>query len=610
MGDFIKNNLKSWLVRQPWVWAIAGGVILFFSLILLLTMAGAGSSSADNDTSDMYSSSGGTSDDQWEQLIRYIGNMEGGKETYKNSKGEECYKVIFDAAAGNPGIVGLDFVAGGYGSYFSGLGYDISVGALIPVDVVNVKKAETIKEGIYKEVEGYCTGLNLTQYQLFALTSRAFNHGSYGAINTAYTSESFIDAYKNYWNQSRDDKFKKSNQADLTHKLYSRAMNGSTKSNGVYYSGLERRRESEFRLFQCGWYHTDTSWCAAAMDEQFIEYIPSSGDAAGILASAEKIHKYMEDNNYTYSLDTSRLASTFEASKQYKVSCCATYVSWVLRDAGLIDTCVHHCGTESGIGPVLRATGKFKELDITSLSQLQPGDVMWYPNQHTEIYAGNGTIYNAGSTDAIQRANPYSSSRTPSKAFRCIATSSSGGGSSQSANISKGGYDSIYKSSITGKTFKEFKQNSPSYSYPSIPSNCSWRSECGTVSTIIIGSGYNSNVTMKTGADLLWSTGGSTSIPGYISTTTKKSTTSSSTSVSTVRSYLQKGYVGVIHNPGYSGNGHFVAILDISSDGNKVYISNPDIYGASGGANGATKQGWNNISTVCNAIDNVVWVGK
>ena len=85
-----------------------------------------------------------------------------------------------------------------------------------------------------------------------------------------------------------------------------------------------------------------------------------------------------------------------------------------------------------------------------------------------------------------------------------------------------------------------------------------------------------------------------------------------SISVSSMTKHLKKGDVAVIHNPGYSGNGHYLALLDISKDGKEVYISNPDVYGGkTGGYNGATKQGWNSISKVCSALNETVdWVKK
>ena len=55
-------------------------------------------------------------------------------------------------------------------------------------------------------------------------------------------------------------------------------------------------------------------------------------------------------------------------------------------------------------------------MEIESFEDLEPGDIVFMTSEdvpdgigHTQIYAGNNTWYNAGSTTAIQRASPYTS---------------------------------------------------------------------------------------------------------------------------------------------------------------------------------------------------------
>ena len=43
---------------------------------------------------------------------------------------------------------------------------------------------------------------------------------------------------------------------------------------------------------------------------------------------------------------------------------------------------------------------------VNSVSELQPGDVLYYSYGHVEIYAGDGKVYNAGSGNAIRGASP------------------------------------------------------------------------------------------------------------------------------------------------------------------------------------------------------------
>ena len=52
--------------------------------------------------------------------------------------------------------------------------------------------------------------------------------------------------------------------------------------------------------------------------------------------------------------------------------------------------------------------------EIFSYSELEPGDVVFMtsnstPNGigHVQLYAGDGTWYNAGNTNSIQRESPY-----------------------------------------------------------------------------------------------------------------------------------------------------------------------------------------------------------
>ena len=589
----IKRKIRTLLTIKVTVPVIAFGLIII--TVLGMFMAG-GDSNGDgvDDEEENYGTDGmsSTSSAGFEQLVRWNAYMEHGIDIAKYTG--DSYEFLADGYGG-VAILGLD--TRWFSDHFVKLGYSTSVGSKVPRDIVESYYREVIKS-MYEEVKAKVTssGCNMTEYQLYALTARRYNWGKIG--------ENTISSYKSYWNQSRDDKYsQRIKQGDYSHKLYSQCL--CEPSNGGV---LTRRRKEEWDLFQCGYF--------SLIDEWYTEPTAVAGDASGILASAEKIHKYMEDNKYIYSLNTAQLASTFESSKTYKATCCASYVSWVLLDAGLINTCSHNAG---GVADILSANSKFEKIQAKSLSDLKAGDILVYASgsvrKHTEIYAGNGTIYNAGyegtsgTAGGVRGSAPASMNTGYLTSYTTYAFRLKAQSKTEPASVSQGGYSAIHTSGITGKKFKEFKQNSQGYNYPAIPSNCSWSSECGTVSTIIIGSGYDNKVSIKTAADLLYSTSGHTDIYGYMTKMTGKSTTISGTGVNDVTKMLKNGYVGIIHNPGYSSRGHYVAIIDISSDGKKVYIANPDVYGsATGGNNGATKNGWNDISTVCNAIDFAVWV--
>lgn len=138
-----------------------------------------------------------------------------------------------------------------------------------------------------------------------------------------------------------------------------------------------------------------------------------------IIEVADMIHKYMEQNNYTYCvLDNSNqyeecgkynkahgLNRTFEESKTgYHNTCCATYVSWVLQMVGYIDDSDHSDGAETLAQTILMGKYGWKRV---SVAEAQPGDILYYTYGHIEIYAGNNTKYNAGSGEEIRRISPY-----------------------------------------------------------------------------------------------------------------------------------------------------------------------------------------------------------
>ena len=62
-----------------------------------------------------------------------------------------------------------------------------------------------------------------------------------------------------------------------------------------------------------------------------------------------------------------------------------------------------HTDSAEGVRNLLVRKG-WKQL--SSALDLQPGDVLYYNNGHVEIFAGDGTVYNAGSGNAIRSSSP------------------------------------------------------------------------------------------------------------------------------------------------------------------------------------------------------------
>ena len=359
-----------------------------------------------------FDSSGSASD----LLIEYIHSWEGANPP--TSADGTKYKIEDDGYGNLVVGYGVDIYNCGYTDLFKQAGYTLALGAEIDKDFVDsIEKMEI--ENKTSEIKNAISGLNLTEYQINAMISRAYNSGGTGAISKR-NGKNFVEAYNAYWDQSRDDKFsKKDSNADFGHQLYTTYMylpntakDPNTKQS-VYSKGVENRRKSEWTLFQTGYYDRINKW--------------HSEGGGTVIEVAQKIHSYMEQNKYTYCVLGGNsyeecqgrdhgLNITFEASKKgYHHTCCATYVSWVLQEAGYLSDS-EHSNSASGLQQIMKSKG-FKM--ITNEADLQAGDVLCY-SSHVEIYAGDNKIYNAGSGNAIRNASPAKRTRAFNYALRPV----------------------------------------------------------------------------------------------------------------------------------------------------------------------------------------------
>lgn len=266
---------------------------------------------------------------------------------------------------------------------------DMSGATQIPVEIIDELKEKRVEQD-YNKVIAETEHLNLTEYQIYALVSRNYN----------YNINGFLEAYKAYYDFERDDKYGE-NWSDryFEHPLYTQYMSKPITAKGKDAPGLVKRRKSEWKLFLTGYMDNINKW---ASDNSIIE-------------CADRIHKYMEQNSYTYCVsfcnDLEECSSpsqcgrnvTFEESKTgHHKTCCATYVSWVLQEAGYITRKQH---TDSA-GTMKNTLEKMGWQEISSIEQAEPGDILYYSYGHIEIYAGDGTVYNAGSGNAIRDPSP------------------------------------------------------------------------------------------------------------------------------------------------------------------------------------------------------------
>ncbi|MBQ2835440.1 MAG: hypothetical protein IJE68_01200 [Clostridia bacterium] len=166
-------------------------------------------------------------------------------------------------------------------------------------------------------------------------------------------------------------------------------------------------------------------------------YIDRSGNeitllGGDIISTAKIIHDYISDpaHLYYYCLIGSELSinehkdaginkcglnNSFEESQisgnyGYRLTCCATFVSWVLEECGYIETHYNGC---SGLLSELQAQGWTR---IDSYDDLEAGDIVFMDTEgvnngsieHVQIYVGDGCWYNTGGNWSIHQVEPYS----------------------------------------------------------------------------------------------------------------------------------------------------------------------------------------------------------
>lgn len=291
-------------------------------------------------------------------------------------------------------------------SQFSAHGVDVTTlktGDLVPVDAANAVFSEVL--GTFEsKVDSYLSshGLTLSQNQRDALVAICYQ---YGNIN------GFAEAYNKSLNSNGEvDPELIKNNFILTSNNNSKPFNYSSTRND--------RKYANWLLFTEG------------------TYIDRSGDViqvmgGSILECAKMIHDYMSDpaHLYYYCLiggESDRqvhinaglscgLNSSFQASQQpgnngYRLTCCATYVSWVLEEAGYLQT---HTNGSKTLKSLLVGAGW---TPVGSYSELQAGDVVFMdtdgPNNgnitHVQLYVGDGKWYNAGGNWSIHQVAPYS----------------------------------------------------------------------------------------------------------------------------------------------------------------------------------------------------------
>ena len=144
--------------------------------------------------------------------------------------------------------------------------------------------------------------------------------------------------------------------------------------------------------------------------KNYLEEYPNKERPFGggdILGSCEKVMKMLLARNVTYSTVGLTYNNIRQVYEQGTKICCATYVSLVLYDAGILDEDYlnrsdlnYNYTGDNGIPDILMKSGKYEEVGI---SQIQPGDVINRYGVHVLIYGGGNLMWDETSvTDRKQ----------------------------------------------------------------------------------------------------------------------------------------------------------------------------------------------------------------
>lgn len=301
------------------------------------------------------------------------------------------YKIGTDGL-GHPTVgYGIDIFNGGYAEEFKAAGYPITVGSYVDKEFVDNLERREIEECI-QYIKNETSSLNLKDYQIYALVSRAYNCGKSGALK-ARNGKTFVEAYRAYWNEERDDRYGEST-VDYSHLLYTQYMKKPDTSDGQYVKGLEERRKAEWALFTTGFYDRTGKF-------------QQSGNGK-FLDVAEKL--WIE-------ISTSGRYTTYGGANipvKGPTIDCSSYVCWVLYEYGYTEFAGGQKSTNIFYYTNWNQKYGWEEIPVASgqspISVLQPGDMFVRYEGHgkgqthhilivSEIRDGKIYGYDCGSKD-------------------------------------------------------------------------------------------------------------------------------------------------------------------------------------------------------------------
>jgi len=268
-------------------------IIGFIIFIVIIGCIDWGAIEAAASAQDMKSASSTS----WEQFKRFVLLNEGG--TRVNENGEKdpngAYYIVEDDSWNNP-TIGHGLCLKANGSYinvelFSNYGIDSKKMADNYFegiyDIVSVEICDAIWNEVlyskYESVVSICQGLDLMEYQLYALTDVKYRRGN---IN------GFVDKYNRLWDDSQNS-YKKDTSSEVysMDTLYSFFNNGFTDTS----SGVYTRKQRQWLLFKYGYYKgLDEYWTESIGTT---DYTFNEGDYI-ILENAVHIQQTANNNGY------------------------------------------------------------------------------------------------------------------------------------------------------------------------------------------------------------------------------------------------------------------------------------------------------------------------
>lgn len=302
---------------------------------------------------------------------------------------------------------------------------------------------QTVAETYYQKVKTDTEELNLSEQQLYALTTIQYNFG-YLPTRNGYTFKSVYEAgaakysinswehmkfiWDNWWCYVGGGAAGHIPMRDAAFETYVKGVYDFSLSDaGEVFGRKYYIYYTQEQLNQFSYAPNKPVTRTDSNEQEIFTYseatpsseLPSNSQTAGsLLEAAEIIHTKYEREVWDYSVSGLYSRNIKKSMKHpSKITCCATFVSESLYLSGLLTeeeiNSFNYNSSSATYKYLLTLEGRFVE--VKGYANVQAGDIVYMSTKssgpgkigHTQIYAGNQMWYNAGTPKAIQRSNPY-----------------------------------------------------------------------------------------------------------------------------------------------------------------------------------------------------------